>query len=125
MILPPWVRPAIAATALLSAFACGWTVQGWRWSAADAERLQAEVKAKDKQLAKSNEAATQYEATRNANIEATRATDVQIRTVYRDRIVSPDCALASRGLLSEAISRANSTTGSSTSSTVPSDPANP
>lgn len=102
---------ALAASVL--AFGAGWTVQGWRWSAADAERLGAEVKAKDDQLAEQNDIATEYEKTsETARVEyITR--EGQVREIYREIEVPSNCAAppAVRSVLEQAVTSANSATG--------------
>lgn len=100
----------VAAGSLALGFVGGWTVQGWRWSAEDAKRLAAEVKAKDKQLARQNDIATQYEADRERVRVEYITREGQVREIFREIEVPSECAAppAVRELLTEAVASANS-----------------
>lgn len=60
--------PALVAAALLAGLAlggtAGWQVQGWRWAAADAARVQAEHEAQRGQERAADAAAARHEAAR-------------------------------------------------------------
>lgn len=113
MTPPLWVKPAIAAVALVGAFSAGWTVQGWRWAAADAERLEAEVKAKDDQLARQDEIATDYEQSREQGRVEAHTRETTIREIYRDVEVPADCEPEPDALrvLDQAVDAANQRAG--------------
>lgn len=72
-----------AMTLLLVGFASGWNVQGWRWAAADAQRLMDDVQARDAGLAQADTAAASHEAAR-ARLR------VEFNTIYSevDRVVA-------------------------------------
>lgn len=68
MIIPPQIRLALAAAALVGAFLAGWTAQGWRASAAaDEKALQA--------LKEATDARTLAEGQRDALAARLRASD--------------------------------------------------
>ena len=67
----------IAVVALCLGFLAGWNVQGWRYRAAEADRLSAQEQKKDERA--------QQADTASAGAEADRAEiKTQFRTVYRD-----------------------------------------
>lgn len=113
MILPVWWKPALAAVALSGAFLGGWTVNGWRWEAKQADALREQQAAFQRQLAKQHDIATNYEQGREtARVEyVTR--EGQVREIYREVEVPAECAAPDsvRSLLSEAVTSANSAPG--------------
>jgi hypothetical protein len=67
------VLAAVALAALAAGFTGGWKVQGWRWGAADAARLEAQAEAQRLQARVADEAAARHEAEKAA-IAAQRRT---------------------------------------------------
>lgn len=80
--LPPWVKPALAAGALIAAAAGGWTVNGWRL-----ERTAAEKRAEDsRRTAQAERNERQREATWNASQqEITRVAALAKARISDDR----------------------------------------
>jgi hypothetical protein len=115
MILPPWVKPALAAAALIGTAGATWQVQEWRHTAKQADALRAQQKAFERQLAKQDDIATEYEAERETARVEYITREGQVREIYREVEVPSSCAAppAVRGVLSEAVTSANSATGQS------------
>lgn len=113
MIIPPWVKPAIAAVALVGAFSAGWTVNGWRWEAKQADALREQQEAFNRQLAKQDDIATEYEQSRERGRVQARDRETQVRTIYETVEVPGECAAPDsvRGVLSEAVASANTAAG--------------
>lgn len=113
MILPVWWKPALAAVALSGAFLGGWTVNGWRHEAKQADALREQQAAFQRQLAKQHEIAAEYEAEREAGRIEHHVRENTIREIYRDVPVSPDCEPPADALrvLDEAINAANQRPG--------------
>lgn len=112
MILPPWVRPALAAAALLGTAGATWQVQEWRHTARQADALRAQQKAFERQLAKANDISAEYETSREADRVETRTRETTLREIYRDVEVPANCGAPDsvRRLLSESVTSANSDT---------------
>lgn len=107
MILPPWVRPLVAAGALCGAFGAGWYVNGQRHEnkalRADAGRQEALAAAVDKE----RERADGYSRQVIALLEATPPVTNTVREVIRanpSACVRPEPVTLS---LQSALSRAN------------------
>lgn len=110
LVLPPWVKPALAAVALSGAFLGGWTVNGWRWSAHEAKALkQAEI-ARDRQITKAQSEGTLYEQAKATRDASQRTRETQVRTIYRAVTVPANCEppADALGVLDNAIREANS-----------------
>lgn len=82
-IIPPQLLAAGALAALLAGFAGGWTVNGWRYEAAESEALRHAIEAKDDAIAKRDELAkkladaddTHTKELKDANTETNRLRD--------------------------------------------------
>lgn len=105
--LPPIAYAGAALLAVGGSFYAGWTAQGWRCSAFQKAALEAAQKAFDEQLSRQNQAATSHEMERSHAEAQTDALETQIRTIYQERIVEPDCALSSGELLRRSVEAAN------------------
>lgn len=97
---------AIALAVLLGgAFTTGWQVRGWRCDAAllDAERATDKARAALQEAV--NDASTAYEHDRSSNHVASTIREETVRTIYKERVVSPDCTVPddARSVLVEAI----------------------
>lgn len=105
----------------LAAFAAGWTVNGWRYKSREAKALEQAYAARDEANARANNAAADYEIVRAALDDRTGEVTTKIRTVYRDRKVSADCAIpaGAASLLNDARSSANAAITGKPSGTVP------
>ena len=62
-----YTHVAAAVVALALGFTGGWKTQGWRWDAADKQRIEAEAKERQKQLDRAQVASTTFEDKRTAN----------------------------------------------------------
>lgn len=99
----------IAAGAALVAFTAGWTVNGWRYQSKEAEALEQAYSARDAANARANGLSADYEIARAALNDRSAETTTKIRTVYRDRKISTDCAIpaGAASLLDDARHSAN------------------
>ena len=103
------LAPYLAAGALLSAFAGGWVVRGWRCDAALVEALQGAERQRAQLQAEVEASAAAYEQERSHADNANTAREVQIRTIYRDRPAVAGCDVdpAARRVLDAARVSAN------------------
>ena len=116
LIIPPWVKPALCAVALVGSFGAGWTVNGWRWESKQAEALQRAQKRFQDQLDKQQRVSEQYEAERDAARAESLSRETRVREIYRNIPAPPaECEPDPRAteLLRDAITKANSATGES------------
>lgn len=113
MIFAPWVKPALAAAALLGTAGATWQVQEWRHTAKQADALDKQRKAFERQLAKQHDIAAEYEASRETARVEYITREGQVREIYREIEVPSSCAAppAVRGVLSEAVTSANAAPG--------------
>ncbi len=120
MLINP-VYGYIAAGAALVSFAAGWTINGWRYQSHESKALEQAYAARDEANARANNAAADYEIVRAALDDRTGEVTTKIRTVYRDRKISADCAIpaGAASLLNDARSSANAAITGKPGSTVP------
>lgn len=120
-IVPPWIKWAAIALAFAGAFYLGWHERGIRCENARLEEMAKAQRRFDKQLETIREEARKYELDREAGRAESRDRQETIRTIYRDKVVPTDCAApdAVRGLLDDAVRRANARAGSEPAPTVP------
>jgi hypothetical protein len=113
MLIPLWAKASLAAAALIGTAGATWQVQEWRHTAKQADALRAQQKAFERQLAKANEIAAEYEAERETARVEYITREGQVREIFREVEVPSNCAAppAVRGVLSEAVTSANSATG--------------
>jgi hypothetical protein len=71
-----YTHAAAAAVALVLGFGAGWKTQGWRWEAAEAERLRTNATELHRATERAGAAAGTFETKRSAN-------EIQYRTVTR------------------------------------------
>ena len=107
MTIPLWAYAA--AGSLLTGTLAGWTVRDWK---ADSDALEAENKAHAQFVAMSQALADQslqLEYTQQELRNGERRDRETIREIYRDKVVSADCAVpdAAVSLLDNAVGRAN------------------
>ena len=81
--------------ALAVGFGGGWKTQGWRWDAADKQRIEQEAKERQKQLERAHEASATFEDKRTTNETRYRTVTVTLekvveRPVYLQQCVDPD-----------------------------------
>lgn len=117
------ITAAIALGASAVAFGAGWQIRSWKCESALLAQQEADQKAFNDQLAHQNEESAGYEQERTDGTERKDAATVQIHTIYKDRVISPDCALASRGLLQSRIDAENASLASQSGGAVPEDTA--
>ena len=109
LLVPPWVKPALAAVALVASFSAGWKVESLRWHAKHEHALKQAQIAFQRQLDKQQEQSEAYEQSRErSRVEGQRG-DETIRTIYRDRIVPAECEPDPGviGVLNDALRDAN------------------
>ena len=124
LIKPP-IGFVVAVAAMLS-FTAGWTINGWRYKSREAKAIEQAYQERDAANAKANNLAADYEIVRAALEDRSAETTTKIRTVYRDRKISADCAIpaGAASLLNDARSSANAAITGKPGGTVPSDPDN-
>ncbi len=122
MLINP-VYGYIAAGAALISFTAGWTINGWRYKSREAKAIEQAYAARDAANARANNLATDYEIVRAALDDRSAETITKIRTVYRDRKISADCAIpaGAASLLNDARSSANAAITGQLGSTVSDD----
>ena len=86
-----WIAIAVLLAAVVAAFAAGWQAQGWRWRAADADRLETQRESERIAARVVDQAAGAHEVERAAiRIQrevVTREVDrIVDRPVYRDGV---------------------------------------
>lgn len=113
--IPVQVRWLLAAAALVMAFLGGVKVESIIWKAHEADALKAQQIAFQKQLAKQQTESETYETERAKGQQDNRARQTEVRTIYRDRVVDPGCAVPddARRLLQDATTGANRAAGQS------------
>ena len=87
-----------AATALLAVvigFTGGWKTQGWRWDAAEKQRIEVEAKERQKQLDRAHASSGVFEEKRTANETKYRTVTVTVkefvdRPVYLNQCMDAD-----------------------------------
>lgn len=90
-------------------FAAGWQVRSWRCDAALRDYEQAVQAEMDKRQQRYDAVSAQYETERTDGQQQHTTRVDRISTIYKDRIVSADCAVPDdvRRLLVEAVTSAN------------------
>lgn len=111
----------IGAGALLAGLLGGWTVRDWK---ADSDEAKAKDRAFAQYTALTETLADQslaYEVLAQSLRAGERRDRETIREIYRDKTVPSDCAVpdAAVGVLSEAVTRANSAAAGKPSSPLP------
>ena len=91
MIIPPQFLAIGAGVAILAGFAGGWQVRAWRCDAQISKIERAAEKARARQQANVEKAASDYESERTYANEATTIREREIRTVYQNRYVPGTC----------------------------------
>lgn len=93
--------------ALAVGFGGGWKTQGWRWDAADKQRIEQEAKERQKQLDRAHTASTTFEGKRTANETQYRTVTVTLEKIV-DRPVYVNQCIDADGLraLNDQIARA-------------------
>lgn len=82
---------AAAAVALAIGFTGGWKTQGWRWDAADKQRIELEAKERQKQLDRANTASTTFEDKRATNETRYRTVTVTLEKVVERPVYLQSC----------------------------------
>lgn len=110
MIIPPWAYAAAAAVTFAAGFGTAWKVQGWRCDADKAEAIAEADRLRAANQAMADRLSASYEQEKQDADVADHGREVQIRTIYRDRPVSADCAVPDsvRSVLEKAVASANS-----------------
>ena len=108
MLIKPPIGFVVGVAAMLS-FTAGWTINGWRYKSREAKAIEQAYAARDAANARANGLAADYEIVRAALDERSAETTTKIRTVYRDRKISADCAVpaGAASLLNDTRNAAN------------------
>ncbi|WP_260925425.1 hypothetical protein [Novosphingobium sp. 9] len=107
--MPTWAYAAGGLALTVVGFGAGWTAQGWHRDSGDLKEVKGTAKDLQKQADRIDAAATTYEQSRqDAGVRSETRTN-EIRTIYKDRPVSVDCAApdAVRSVLDDAVADAN------------------
>ena len=83
-----------AATALVAVaigFTSGWKTQGWRWDAADKQRIELEARERQKQLDRATTASTTFEDKRATNETRYRTVTVTLEKVVERPVYLQQC----------------------------------
>lgn len=99
----------VAIGASVLSFLGGWALRDAFCDAAKASALEKAMKEAERQSKRADEAAGRLEDYRDATTQDTATAGREIRTIYRDRVIRPDCDIdrASRRLLDRARDNAN------------------
>lgn len=113
----------IGAAIAIAAFAAGWSVNGWRYQSREAKALEQAVRERDEANERANGIAADYELARTALNEYSGDVSTKVRVVYRDRKVSPNCAMpdSAARLLDDARNAANAAITGESDKPVPDD----
>lgn len=119
MLIKPPMGFIVAVAAMLS-FTAGWTVNGWRYKTREAKAIAAALVERDKANERANAIAADFEMAKVALNERSYETTTKIRTVYRDRKISADCAVpaGAASLLNDARNATNAAVTGKPGSTV-------
>lgn len=117
----------IGAGIAVAAFLAGWSVNGWRYQSREAKALETALAARDEANERANLIAADYEALRASLEYQSDRVQTEVRTFYRDRTISPDCAVpaGAASLLDNARRVANAAITGEPSSALPDDPGGP
>lgn len=77
--------------ALAVGFGGGWKTQGWRWDAADKQRIEQEAKERQKQLDRAHTASTTFEDKRTTNETRYRTVTVTLEKVVERPVYLHSC----------------------------------
>lgn len=86
-----YTHVAAAVVALAVGFAGGWKTQGWRWDAADKQRMEQENKERQRQLDRANTASTTFEDKRATNETRYRTVTVTLEKVVERPVYLQQC----------------------------------
>lgn len=86
-----WVYAATALVALAVGFGGGWKTQGWRWDAAEKQRIEQEAKERQKQLDRAHTASTTFENKRSTNETRYRTVTVTLEKVVEHPVYLQSC----------------------------------
>ena len=87
------VHGYIGAGIAIAAFLAGWSVNGWRYQSREAKALETALAARDEANERANILAADYEALRASLEYQSDRVQTEVRTIYRDRTINPDCAV--------------------------------
>lgn len=101
-----YTHAAVAALAVAIGFAGGWKTQGWRWDAADKQRLEQEAKELHRAAERAQASSTTFEGKRSTNETKYRTVTVTVKE-FIDRPVYGAACFDADGLaaLNEQIQR--------------------
>jgi hypothetical protein len=104
-----WIALAVGLGLVLASFGAGYKVRSWKCDAALLKVERANEKARAKMQAQVEASAAAYETDRSEAHVNSITRQETVRTIYRDRQVSADCAVpdVARSVLDDAVSAAN------------------
>lgn len=90
-LVPPWAFAAAGAILLAMAFASGFKVATWRADAAKAAEMERAQRRFNKQLDAVQNAAAEYERSRERGQAESRERETKVREIYRNVEVPAEC----------------------------------
>ena len=91
MIPGLYTYAATAIVAVAIGFTGGWKTQGWRWDAADKQRIEQEAKERQKQLDRAQVASTTFEDKRTTNETRYRTVTVTLEKIVDRPVYLQQC----------------------------------
>ncbi len=82
---------AVAALAVAIGFAGGWKTQGWRWDAADKQRLEQEAKEMHRATERAQASSTTFEGKRSTNETKYRTVTVTLEKIVERPVYLSAC----------------------------------
>lgn len=91
MIAGLYTYAATALVALAVGFGGGWQTQGWRWDAADKQRIEQEAKERQKQLDRAHASSGAFEAKRTTNETKQRTVTIMLEKIVERPVYLQQC----------------------------------
>lgn len=86
-----YTHVAVGVLALALGFACGWKTQGWRWDAADKQRLEQEAKDLHRATERAQASSTTFEGKRSTNETKYRTVTVTLEKIVERPVYLQSC----------------------------------
>ena len=96
-MMPLYTYAATAVVAVALGFAGGWKTQGWRWDAADKQRLEQEAKELHRAAERAQASSTTFEGKRSTNETKYRTVTVTLEKIVERPVYLQQC-MDSEGL---------------------------
>lgn len=90
-MMPLYTYAATAVVAVALGFAGGWKTQGWRWDAADKQRLEQEAKELHRATERAQASSTTFEGKRSTNETKYRTVTVTLEKIVERPVYLQQC----------------------------------